>query len=68
MIFYESGNCLPDVSDAEYDSVCEENGGSINFTYTIRTQLRDDVNFQVVCNFPQVILSKMVIHVLGNKI
>ena len=50
--FYELGACSPDVSNAEYSSVCEENGNSITLTYTMRTPLRNDVNYQISCVFP----------------
>ena len=68
MVFYQPGSCVSDVSNADYSSVCEEDKNFINLTYTIRTPLRDVVNFQVTCNFPQEILSEIDIYVQSNKI
>ena len=66
-IFYESGSCLPDVSNAKYSSVCEDVGNSITFTYTIRTPLRDDVNYDIVCNFPAPISATITAQVQGTS-
>ena len=65
--FY-SNNCLPDVSNAEYSSVCEEDGNSITFTYTTRTPLRDEVVYGVFCFFPNLITTAITIQAQGTKL
>jgi len=47
--FYQSsgGGCVPDVSSNEHVTVCQEDGSVITFTYTIKSPLRNDVNYLV---------------------
>ena len=65
--FYD-GNCSLDVSNAEYSSVCEEDENSITFTYTIRTPLRDEVDYGVTCFFPKEVATTITVQVQGTKI
>ena len=51
IIFYDSGNCLPENSNDQYHQVCETRGNSITFTYTIKPSLRNDVSYEVACVF-----------------
>ena len=52
LIFYETGNCSRDVSNTDYSSFCEEDENSISFIYTIRTPLRNEINYGINCIFP----------------
>ena len=51
-IFYYLSACLANVSNADYSSFCGEDGNSISFIYTIRSPLRNEVNYEIDCFFP----------------
>jgi len=65
--FYEINGCVPDVSNEEFSSVCEQNEESIIFTYTIRSSLLTNTNFRVHCSFPLLIEDDISIYVQGSK-
>ena len=47
--FYEDGACTVEDSTNDYQAVCEATGNSVVLNFTIKTPLRQNVNFEVVC-------------------
>ena len=52
--FYAPDGCAPNQSTTEFSSVCEEIGNSVMFTYTIHSQLINDVLYGIRCFLPEV--------------
>jgi len=65
--FYENSACVPDVSNEEFSSVCEQNVDSFTFTHTIRSSLFSNINFRVNCFFPHPTEDEISIYVQGSK-
>ena len=51
--FFEIDNCLPNNSNANYTSACENSKNFINFTHTIKTPLVTNVDYGIRCIYPR---------------
>ena len=66
--FYEDGACRVEDSTNDYQAVCEATGNSVVLNFTIKTPLRQNVNFEVVCAIPIPVVETIVIQVQGITI
>jgi len=64
--FLENHACVPDASNEEFNSICEQNVDLFTFTYTVRSSLFSNVNFRVHCFFPMFVKDEIYIAVQGS--
>ena len=64
-IFYENNACLSkdSISNDQYGGVCSKTENVVTFTFTIKTTLRNDVNYEVNCAFPISVIEAITVEV-----
>jgi len=66
VLFYATDGCLPDVSNNQFNTVCQKNGNMITFTYTIKSPLHENMNYLVACFLPSIEQKVITLQVQGK--